>query len=378
MSRSEAHEKNIPHIICRIFAFTPDEYYLVQRRAEDRKAHPGLYTDSASGHIQYNPDFSYEYIEKEAWRELAEEMGAKLIYGRLLDLNLEEFRSGGCELSYNFVALIEKYCRPDPVETAPESGFRSSKEMELLLESVNFVKTTKKYWQLIISQHYCAQLLHEREKNHHINKDLRDYQIHQTGPQVDEDEVLKSINKISQNAEIAKNPIIGALVGRFQPLHNGHLKLIQKILFEVDYLKIGVGSAQYSNDIDNPFTYQERAQMINAALDDVGISRDRYSISPIMDLHDMVRWTSEVIRVLGDFDIFYSNNEWTRQLLQKAGKKVGDLMQFDFKKYNGTAIRHLIHQNRSITDRIPPKVNEILEKIDGFSRIRSFLNQADA
>jgi nicotinamide-nucleotide adenylyltransferase len=371
ISRKDAHEQNIPHIICRIFAFTPDELYLVQRRALNRRSHPGLFTDSASGHIQYNPDFSYEYIEQEAWRELEEEMGTEKIYGRLLDLNLEEFRSGGCELAYNFVALVKKKCHPDPIETAPESGFRTRPELEQLLESVDFVKTTKKYWKLILSQKYCKKLVDEMAKNQSIDKNLASYQIHHTGPQIDEDQAL---DRKSEQIVIDKSigiKQIGAVIGRFQPFHKGHMMLIRAILQEVHFLKIGIGSAQYSHEFDNPFTYEERVEMIDRSLQGFHISRDRYQIFAVMDLHDMERWTLEVVRVLGEFDIFYSNNEWTRQLLKKAGKEVGELMKFDFDLYNGSAIRQLVMQNKSIAERVPFEVNEYLIEIDAFARIRN-------
>ena len=35
----------------------------------------------------------------------------------------------------------------------------------------------------------------------------------------------------------------GLLIGRIQPLHNGHIKVIQETLKEVDEIIIGIGSA---------------------------------------------------------------------------------------------------------------------------------------
>ena len=314
------------------------------------------------------------FRSREAWRELKEEMGVEIMYGRLLDLNLEEFRTGGCELAYNFVALVKKKCHPDPIETAPESGFRTRLELEQLLDSVHFVKTTKKYWKLILSQQYCKKLVEEMTKSHLIDKDLANYQIHQTGSQIDEDQELDRKSRHSATAKSKNIKQIGAIIGRFQPFHKGHMILIQTILNEVGFLKIGIGSAQYSHEFDNPFTYEERVEMVNRSLQGANISRDRYQIFAIMDLHDMERWTLEVIRVLGEFDIFYSNNEWTRQLLKKAGKEVGELMKFDFELYNGSAIRQLIMQNEGIAERVPFEVNDYLLEIDGFARIRNLSN----
>ena len=51
-------------------------------------------------------------------------------------------------------------------------------------------------------------------------------------------------------------------IGRFQPFHNVHLKILQKFTKKYDEIIIGIGSAQYSNTLDNPFTLEERKLMI--------------------------------------------------------------------------------------------------------------------
>ena len=43
--------------------------------------------------------------------------------------------------------------------------------------------------------------------------------------------------------------IRGILIGRMQPVHNGHLQVIDKILEEVDEIIIGIGSAQLSHEL---------------------------------------------------------------------------------------------------------------------------------
>ncbi len=58
----------------------------------------------------------------------------------------------------------------------------------------------------------------------------------------------------------------GLLIGRFQPFHKGHLYVIGKIAEEVDEIIIGIGSAQKSHCLDNPFTAGERLMMIKKAL----------------------------------------------------------------------------------------------------------------
>ena len=55
-------------------------------------------------------------------------------------------------------------------------------------------------------------------------------------------------------------------IGRFQPFHIGHLKVILEASKKYKKIIIGIGSSQYCNTIDNPFTYEERKLMIDESL----------------------------------------------------------------------------------------------------------------
>ena len=60
----------------------------------------------------------------------------------------------------------------------------------------------------------------------------------------------------------------GFLIGRFQPFHLGHLEAVNFALSKVDQLYIGIGSSNKSNELRNPFTADERNQMIKSSLDE--------------------------------------------------------------------------------------------------------------
>jgi nicotinamide-nucleotide adenylyltransferase len=368
MPREEAHRTNTPHIIARIYAISTEGFFLIQRRSPDRRSHPGLFTDSASGHIHYHPRLDYEYIEREAFREMEEEMGTKVVYGRMFDINLEEFRSGGCELAYNFIAIVEHKCQPDPIETAPESGFYTKIELERLLQSREFVPIARQYWRNFLDAGEFDRLRTDFQQRAEISKDLSNYP-HLTTP------AFRTTDNANTepNALMKENqkPKIGAIVGRFQPFHQGHFLLISKALECVDHLKIGIGSMQYDHSVENPFTFVERKEMILRSLRDAGVEPARFSIFGIPDLHDMVRWTQSLIDIMGDFDVFFGNNEWTRQLLLKHGKSLGPVLKFDFDRYNGTNIRTKIKQQTDLENLLPPAVFTYLNEIDGFSRIRN-------
>jgi len=60
----------------------------------------------------------------------------------------------------------------------------------------------------------------------------------------------------------------GLLIGRFQPFHLGHLKALHFALSKVDKLWIGLGSSNKPLQKNNPFSAEERNEMILASIDE--------------------------------------------------------------------------------------------------------------
>ena len=54
---------------------------------------------------------------------------------------------------------------------------------------------------------------------------------------------------------------IGVVLGRFQMLHKGHISLIDEASKLSDKVVVLVGSADKSNTIDNPFSFEERKEI---------------------------------------------------------------------------------------------------------------------
>lgn len=60
----------------------------------------------------------------------------------------------------------------------------------------------------------------------------------------------------------------GLYIGRFQPLHFGHMSIIGQMLAECETVIIAVGSAQESGTIKNPLTFSFRKQLIQEVYHD--------------------------------------------------------------------------------------------------------------
>lgn len=55
---------------------------------------------------------------------------------------------------------------------------------------------------------------------------------------------------------------LGVFIGRFQPFHHGHLKSVLSALESCEKLLIIIGSTHRARNVRNPFTYEERRQML--------------------------------------------------------------------------------------------------------------------
>ena len=70
-------------------------------------------------------------------------------------------------------------------------------------------------------------------------------------------------------------------IGRFQPFHRGHLQVIQSALLQSQNIVILCGSAHQPRSTRNPWTVEEREQMIRGCFD--ASDNNRISIAPLPD-----------------------------------------------------------------------------------------------
>ena len=86
----------------------------------------------------------------------------------------------------------------------------------------------------------------------------------------------------------------GIFIGRFQPVHAGHIDAIIQASKQVEKLYILVGSANQCRSIKNPWTFEERAEMISSALL-AGIDCNNFEIVPLNDYpYNDSAWRSDV------------------------------------------------------------------------------------
>ena len=168
----------------------------------------------------------------------------------------------------------------------------------------------------------------------------------------------------------------GLYVGRFQPFHLGHLCAVKKILGEVDEVVVAIGSAQYSHNVNNPFTAGERLVMIREALRDEKMDLSTVWLVPVPDVHLHMMWVSALEGYTPRFTVVYSNEPLTRRLFAEAGYKVKDIPFYDRRVYSSTEIRKRMVKSEDWEKYLPGKVSAFIKEIDGIGRLRD-LNRSD-
>jgi len=162
-------------------------------------------------------------------------------------------------------------------------------------------------------------------------------------------------------------------IGRFQPFHKGHLKVIEEISKNFDEVIIGIGSSQYSYTMDNPFSSDERIEMINECLKQEGIKN--YEIVLIPDIHDPPNWVDHVLNIISAFDVVVSNNEFTRELFKEKGFETTNTELFDKNNFSGKKIRKLIATDKEWEEFVPTNVSSIIHEINGIERIKDLFEK---
>ncbi|MDD5182335.1 MAG: nicotinamide-nucleotide adenylyltransferase [Candidatus Nanoarchaeia archaeon] len=152
-------------------------------------------------------------------------------------------------------------------------------------------------------------------------------------------------------------------MGRFQPLHDGHVSAIEKALKENDLLIIGIGSVQYANTNANPFTLEERTEMIEGAV------KGRYRIISVPDFRNCFEWINYIEKTAGEFNCVYTVNPVAMELFKEKGYCIKPI-EFDI-KISGTEIREMIAKDKNWKKFVPQSTVDVIKKAGGIERIKS-------
>lgn len=159
----------------------------------------------------------------------------------------------------------------------------------------------------------------------------------------------------------------GLLIGRFQPFHLGHLAAVKFALTQIDNLSIGIGSSNRYNEKRNPFSAEERKEMIESSLDKSDLQKCKIYFVP--DVNDHAKWTYHVDEIIPKYDVVFSNDDFTHELYKKRDIKVVSVPLKQREILSGTDIRLKIASGQSWEDLVPSGTAKVLLKINAKDRL---------
>ncbi len=160
----------------------------------------------------------------------------------------------------------------------------------------------------------------------------------------------------------------GLLIGRFQPFHLGHMEALRFALSQVDNIWIGIGSSNKPIEKNNPFTADERKEMILLSINNLISSR--IQIYYIPDFENHKKWMENIDSIVPDFGVIFTNDELTQSLYSKCGKKVSSIPFRERETLSGTKIREKIINDQNWHDLVPEGTRIVLQKIGVTNRLK--------
>ncbi len=159
-------------------------------------------------------------------------------------------------------------------------------------------------------------------------------------------------------------------VGRFQPFHNGHLMVIKGMTKVCGRIVVAVGSVDTHGTADNPFTAEERKDMIQAALQDADIIPNfDVDFIEVPDMDDDKAWTKKCLDLAGEVHVVWSGNEHVLSCFKEAGKEVKVIKPVP--GISGTEIREKMKSGGDWRKQVPSAVAEKIAAVNGVERVKN-------
>ena len=158
-------------------------------------------------------------------------------------------------------------------------------------------------------------------------------------------------------------------VGRFQPLHNGHLEAIKWIIGQTGEVKIVIGSMQEFGQMDNPLEFKERKEIVEAALAEAGIKNCK--IFGLPDFYNDAAWAKKLLEITGlkaAETFLVSLNDWAVACAKKVGIAAADHPVF-CDNLSATQVRETLSSGFDWEKLVPSAVAKYLKENGADKRI---------
>lgn len=168
---------------------------------------------------------------------------------------------------------------------------------------------------------------------------------------------------------------IGLFLGRFQPFHRGHMAVVQGMMKVCDKVIVGLGSSQFSRTDFNPFSADERRQMIGAAIQGAEMDLEKFMLVEIPDLATDKDWVEHVLKLTGPITKVWSGNEMTLKLFEAANMPIQKISPVP--GISATAIREAICSKKEWHTLVPKEILDWIIEHGGKDIVRESQGKSD-
>ena len=142
----------------------------------------------------------------------------------------------------------------------------------------------------------------------------------------------------------------GVFIGRFQPLHKGHVAVIEKALTKVEKLIVLIGSSNFNRRVRNPFTFDERKNMFTF-VDSISkaIADKRIIILPLEDkMYQNQAWLRQAQDIVFDVTNEDGWRDKPKKIALVGSQKDGTGFYLNqFPQFSSVPVVHVIPLNAS-------------------------------
>jgi len=162
----------------------------------------------------------------------------------------------------------------------------------------------------------------------------------------------------------------GVYWGRFNPPHNGHLKVIQHLLEkECEELVVAIGSCLSSHTERNPFSGGERLLMLKEMLAEEELL-EKCLLVQVPDGESFASTASNLRIACPPFSVLYTNRAVIADIFSSWGVAVKTFPDFERALYQSTNARKALLEGKKVSHLVPPAVEKWLSQNNGFERLK--------
>lgn len=167
----------------------------------------------------------------------------------------------------------------------------------------------------------------------------------------------------------------GLYIGRFQPLHKGHIHSLLWCMERVDELIVAVGSSDKSFEFRNPFTAGERIEMIRDFLKNESKENiEKTILVPVPDLGTHILWSYNLDLLVPRYSTVFTNDPFTSMLFEERKIKVVRPTMINRDRISATEVRNRIASDQDWHELMTSSTIELINELKGVDRIKKLYN----